>query len=93
MDKPVRVFVYDIFSDKRRVRLADLLEDHAVRVQDSVFEARLDDNALTAIVREIAGITDPEDKVRIYTLTQEGLKRSLSLGGVPLPEEQNFWLV
>ena len=90
---PVRVIAYDTNSDARRRKLSSLLEDNAVRVQYSVFEARMNDKRLKSMVAEIKNIITAEDKIRIYTLDQNSLARSYSFGGSPLPERQDFWLL
>ena len=56
-------------TDKRRVKVANLLEDYGQRVQYSVFEARLSDRHLARLKEELAGLVDEEkDSVRFYRL-------------------------
>ena len=51
------VFSYDVSDDRRRRRVAAILEDEMVRVQKSVFEARLNpvrtERLVKAIEREL----------------------------------------
>lgn len=63
------VVSYDVPNDRRRTRLAHALKDFGERVQYSVFECRLDAEALDKLSRRVQALTDPkEDRVRIYRL-------------------------
>ena len=64
---------YDIADDKRRVRLAKMLEDFGDRVQYSLFEAVLHkSDELAELERRIWAVIDPEeDSVRIYALCRQ----------------------
>jgi len=71
------VITYDIADDRRRLRLAERLLDFGIRVQESVFEALLDEPGLTDVRAEIARITDDqEDSVRIYAICESCRPRS-----------------
>jgi CRISPR-associated protein Cas2 len=66
------VVSYDVPNDRRRTRLAHMLKDFGQRVQYSVFECRLDAEALERLRQRIEKLTDPlEDSVRIYRLCLE----------------------
>jgi CRISPR-associated protein Cas2 len=66
------VISYDVSNDRRRTRLAHMLKDFGQRVQYSVFEFRLDAEALDRLRQRIEKLTDPlEDSVRIYRLCLE----------------------
>jgi CRISPR-associated protein Cas2 len=66
------VVSYDVSSDRRRTRLAHVLKDFGERVQYSVFECRLDAEALDKLRRKVEKLIDPlEDSVRIYRLCLE----------------------
>jgi len=63
------VVSYDVPKDRRRTRLAHALKDFGERVQYSVFECRLDAQALEKLSRRVQALIDPqEDRVRIYRL-------------------------
>lgn len=89
----LRVFAYDISDDRVRNRVADALEDVAVRVQFSVFEARLTEREVEGLMRRIAPLIEHGDKLRVYTLSDTLLGRCRSVGGTPLPERHDFWLL
>lgn len=67
LDRHRIVIAYDTPSDRRRRKLARCAESYASRVQQSVFEANLDDTQLRLFVRVLASIVDAgEDDVRLY---------------------------
>jgi CRISPR-associated protein Cas2 len=93
-DRPMlMVIAYDVVSNRTRARVADLLEDHAVRVQDSVFEARLTRAAAGRLFKRVRCLIDDTDSLRMYAVTAAGLERSQVAGGAPLPEDGDYWIV
>ncbi len=63
------VIAYDIPSDKRRNRIARVLEGHGERVQYSVFECRLTGKQFAALWKELGELAEPkEDSLRAYRL-------------------------
>lgn len=63
------VIAYDVADDRRRARLAAVLEDYGVRVQYSVFECLLDDRRLQELRRVAAAILEPAaDRIAYYRL-------------------------
>lgn len=95
MSDPVHtmVFAYDISSNRSRRKVAAILEDCATRVQHSVFEAKMTRTQSQKTLDMISPYIDDGDSVRVYALTKAGRQASLSLGGVPLPEDEEFWLI
>lgn len=89
----VMVFCYDVESDRRRRRVAALLEEWGVRVQKSVFEARLTDRQARALLARAARELGPRDSLRMYALSAHGLARSAAIGAAPVPEQRDFWLL
>jgi CRISPR-associated protein Cas2 len=60
---------YDIVDDRRRLKVADLLQDYGARVQYSVFEVWLEAPQLGALRRALVDQIDPTaDSVRLYRL-------------------------
>ena len=58
---------YDTPDNKRRRRLAKLLEGHGERVQESIFELYLSTGRLRKLQRRIATLIDAdEDRIRYY---------------------------
>ncbi|TAH49151.1 MAG: CRISPR-associated endonuclease Cas2 [Chloroflexota bacterium] len=63
------VIAYDIPDDKRRGKVAKLLEGYGARVQRSVFEADLDARGYADLRKRLGRwIVEKEDSVRFYQL-------------------------
>lgn len=63
------VIAYDMPDDKRRNKVARVLEGHGERVQYSVFECQLTDKQFTALWKELKEMVKPkEDSLRAYRL-------------------------
>jgi len=81
MTESLYVVSYDVPSDRRRLRLAHLLEGYGERVQYSVFEVWLNDRQLERLLRRIRREMDAEeDSVRVYALCGSCRERRLLLG-------------
>ena len=87
------VYCYDVSSDRNRNRIARHIEKRAVRVQKSVFEARLTRQAAEALFRALERRLDPGDSLRMYALTPSALEQCRANAGAPLPEDGAFWIV
>jgi len=92
-DKIIVVYAYDIQETRTRDKVADLLEQRAVRVQKSVFEARLPRRCSELLFDRLAALLDNGDSLRMYVLSKSGLSQSRVQGGAPLPEEGTHWLL
>lgn len=87
------VFTYDVSLDRRRRRVAKLLENAASRVQDSVFEARLTKSRADALSQRIAAELGEGDSLRVYVLSSDGEVRSRVYGdGPPFEADEGYWL-
>nr|WP_294516621.1 CRISPR-associated endonuclease Cas2 [uncultured Rhodopila sp.] len=86
------VFCYDVAANRARRRVAALLERHAVRVQDSVFEARLTPKAAARLARLAAKELGPADSLRVYLVAHDGRRHCLAFGPLPIGEAQDFYL-
>jgi CRISPR-associated protein Cas2 len=64
------VIAYDSPSNKRRRKLAKLLEGYGERLQWSVFECRLQPHQLLRLRQLLAMIATAEDSVRIWAVPQ-----------------------
>jgi CRISPR-associated endonuclease Cas2 len=88
------VFCYDISKASVRRRVASRLEDHATRVQGSVFEARMRPNRARILADSLGDLLQDGDSLRVYAISADGQRHSLVHGtGVPLAEDQDFWLL
>ena len=81
---------YDIVQNRRRARLAKVLEGHGARVQDSVFEADLGEEDLARLLRRLGRLMDEnEDSLRVYPLCRACAGKVMRIGinpDDPLPE-------
>lgn len=86
------VICYDVQNDKRRTRLAKMLDGYGDRAQFSVFEAALDQQLFEIMVDKAKAIINPEeDRVTIYRICAACAKLRTTLGrseGEPLPGEE-----
>ncbi|MEN3012994.1 MAG: CRISPR-associated endonuclease Cas2 [Endomicrobiia bacterium] len=75
------VVCYDISNDKRRNIVAKVLENYAVRVQESVFEIICDEEIIKEILNKLEPIVDKkEDSLRVYTICSSCLKKITVIG-------------
>lgn len=67
------LIIYDIFSNKRRLRLAKLLEGFGMRVQRSCFEVDLEKASYQVLIRELEYFYDPSefDNIIVYVGNRE----------------------
>lgn len=90
----LRVLCYDVSCNKKRRRISKALEEVASRVQFSVFEARLSDAVLRRVVKQVEGLLDKGDSLRVYTIGRPGERRCEVYGsGVPIENETGYWLL
>lgn len=93
-DTPLlRVIIYDIADNGRRRRVAKALEERAVRVQESAFEARLTARQLKSLLAKLEKLTTNEDSVRSYTVPESAISRCHVMGDTPVSAAAKFWLL
>lgn len=73
---------YDISSDRRRKKIANILENYGKRIQYSVFECDLDEKRYTKLYQEIVKETaDMESgSVRFYYLCANCVPKARLIG-------------
>ncbi|MBR2528864.1 MAG: CRISPR-associated endonuclease Cas2 [Blautia sp.] len=71
-DKVFVLVIYDIISNKKRVKLAKMLEGYGFRIQKSAFEAVITKSKYKKLLAEIAPYGTNEDSIRIYRIIGEG---------------------
>jgi len=65
----IYIIAYDIADNKRRLRVAKTLESWGYRIQESVFQLRLDSATLARVRSRLAAlISDSEDVIHIYPI-------------------------
>lgn len=88
------VFCYDIGRAAARRKVAAVLEDHATRVQKSVFEARMTPSRADRVARMAGAFLETGDSLRVYAVSADGRRHCAVHGqGAPLAEDQDFWLL
>ncbi len=87
------VFAYDISSNRKRRRAANVLEDAMTRVQFSVFEGRLTSENAEQLSEQVARFLGPDDSLRAYCVTEAGRRASFVWGDPPISEQGDFWLL
>jgi len=85
------VIAYDVSDDRKRLKIAKILDNFGDRVQGSVFELpKVDRDLLTACLKALDRIElDPSDSIRVYPLC-EACRKGIILRGaeeaMPTPE-------
>ena len=90
------IISYDISIDKRRAKIAKLLEGFGQRVQYSVFECNLDDRECAVLMRKLQRLAKPaeSDSIRIYRLCSPCVKKVEIIGaGPPVETRANVYIV
>lgn len=83
------VVTYDVVCDRRRRRVAALLEGYGRRVQYSVFECVLEDRQVRELVRRLGErVKREEDSVRVYPISGQMVGRVVVMGGVEVLREE-----
>lgn len=75
------VIAYDSSCDKRRRKMAVLLEGYGVRVQDSVFECELNSTRIAQLKIRLKRLINPTlDSVRLYPLSRQNCEKVVNMG-------------
>ena len=75
---------YDVVKDKRRNKVAKLLEGYGLRVQKSVFECMLTDNQYAMVNRKLNKyLNADEDQLRFYPMSGHTRRKVVILGTQP----------
>lgn len=87
------VFSYDVSDNKRRRKIARLLEEASTRVQYSVFETRMTKAKAESLAQRLSSLLGDGDSLRLYVIGHDGEARSRVYGdGSPLESDQGYWL-
>lgn len=82
------VVTYDVPCDKRRRKIAKLLEGYGQRVQYSVFECVLTDRKYQELKQRLQRrVKLPEDSVRFYPLSSQTRSNIEAWGGEEIVKE------
>jgi CRISPR-associated protein Cas2 len=76
---------YDIAADRRRQKIAQVLEKYGSRVNFSVFECLVSVTDSKKMVQELTGLMKAgKDTILVYTLCKPCVNKRLSLGNGPV---------
>lgn len=85
---------YDIPNDKRRGKVAKILEGYGRRAQYSVFECEINDEQREKLERALKREIDTEeDDIRFYPMNRADLKRVRLLGRAELYRARGWYIV
>lgn len=93
MSEMLYVFCYDVSDNRARRRIAKAMENQMVRVQNSVFEARMTDRAAEKLAKRAAVELDPGDSLKVYAVGGPGLRRCKTFGSGVTPQQGDFLLL
>jgi len=80
-DRNFFLIAYDLGNDKRRAKLARLLESYGARVQGSVFEVYLTEKELQEFQKKSKKlINEKVDSLRIYILCENCKVKIIKIG-------------
>ncbi len=91
-DPMLTVIAYDISSDRARRYVAEILEEIGLRVQESVFEARLSRTQSDGLARRLRKHVGEGDSIRFYPIAASRRERLLVLGTGVAAEDGPFLL-
>lgn len=66
--KYIVLIIYDIVSNKQRLKIAKYLNSFGQRVQKSCFEAKLDKRQYKKLIDGLKKLLKPDDNVRVYKI-------------------------
>lgn len=85
---------YDIEDDKKRNKIAKIMEDFGKRVQFSVFEGLIDMEQLNKLKNKIEGIIEKEkDSIRIYRICENCQKLIEVIGEGEVSKDLDFYII
>lgn len=88
------VIAYDIPDDRRRTKVANILEGYGWRVNYSVFECVLNPRQYRTLRTRLVRIVVPaEDALRFYALCESCARRIETVGGLPVTEVPDVVIV
>ena len=88
----IYIIAYDIADNKRRLSVAKTLESWGYRIQESVFQLRLDTATLARVRLLLAAlISDSEDVIHIYPICSSCADRAEYVGAAIALDDVGLW--
>lgn len=91
----MHVVVYDIEDNRVRARVAGVLEGYGRRVQESVFECRLESGEMERLLERLkAELKRPDNgQIRIYRVCESCVRASSAMGRTKPVDTDPFYIV
>ncbi|HOK79950.1 MAG TPA: CRISPR-associated endonuclease Cas2 [bacterium] len=88
------VISYDITDDKRRNKVAKVLENYGARVQYSVFECILEKEKFFELQEQLKKIIEScQDSIRFYQLCEGCLKKAEIIGTGEITRDLDYYII
>lgn len=87
------MIAYDIVDAGDRRRVAEVLEAHMQRVQDSLFEGLMPAAAAETLAAAAAKLIVGNDSLRLYIVPQRAIARCRAWGFPPAPDPDGFLIL
>ena len=88
------IVAYDVSDDDRRHRLATVLLRYGWRIQFSVFECELTDEALEEVLEDVSETIDVEvDRVHLTPVCGNCASKQVLVGQATLPSVEKYFFV
>ncbi|RMF78482.1 MAG: CRISPR-associated endonuclease Cas2 [Planctomycetota bacterium] len=88
------VCCYDIRDDRRRNKVARLLDDFGQRIQYSVFCLTLDGDRKTPLTERLRSLIDADrDSILLLPLCSRCAETIMTLGHERMPRKASAWIV
>lgn len=87
------VVSYDIPDDRKRDRIAKVLLDFGARVQYSVFECIMDDDAIERLTARLTELIEDEDSVRLYALCARCEDSTRIMGAGKVTKDEDVYIL
>lgn len=82
--------IYDISDEKRRRKIAKLMEGYGKRIQYSAFECYVSKSKYASLVKQIPKLICEEDSVRIYPMFAD---KEIMQWGSKIHSNCDVWIV
>lgn len=83
---------YDMTSNKKRRKVAEILKDYGRRVQYSVFECEISRRQFEVLYAKLADLAEGMDdgNIRIYQIAKEEMEKIAILGNASCVREEDL---
>lgn len=78
-DKVFVLIIYDIVDNKRRVKLAKMLQGYGFRIQKSAFEAMISKKKYYELLERLPSYASKNDSLRVYKMIGKGQVTSFGM--------------